>query len=217
MTNFRTIIVPEAVKSIYAEDPTVFAVVQQLEKVVCSQKMSLKELADNIEARLLERHAATEVGWLNIQGQKFKFILLASAYDVSYLERLETNLRGCRSVEMCSSLKMWVLLNQSKVMLVKKTVTVVLISKTRTVRTGPKCPPTKLRKRTSSSLPPWQRRSSLRPTKPLYSIATVGDKMSWDTSPKTGLFYVLLTSKGGNIAFLPHPLRAMLCPCSSYL
>ena len=34
--------------------------------------------------------------------------------------------------------------------------------------------------------------------------------MSWDTSPKTGLFYVLLTSKGGNIAFLPHPLRAML-------
>ena len=40
--------------------------------------------------------------------------------------------------------------------------------------------------------------------------------MSWNTSPKTGLFYVLLTSKGGNIAFLPHPLRAMLCPCSSY-
>ena len=30
-------------------------------------------------------------------------------------------------------------------------------------------------------------------------------------------FNVLLTSKGGNIAFLPHPLRAMLCPCSSYL
>ena len=30
-------------------------------------------------------------------------------------------------------------------------------------------------------------------------------------------FYVFLTSKGGNIAFLPHPLRAMLCPCSSYL
>ena len=29
------------------------------------------------------------------------------------------------------------------------------------------------------------------------------------------LFYVLLTSKEGNIAFLPHPLRAMLCPCSS--
>ena len=47
--------------------------------------------------------------------------------------------------------------------------------------------------------------------------ATIADKMSWDTSPKTGLFYVLLTSKGGNIAFLPHPLRAMLCPCSSYL
>ena len=38
-----------------------------------------------------------------------------------------------------------------------------------------------------------------------------------DTLPKTGLFYVLLTSKEGNIAFLPHPLRAMLCPCSSYL
>ena len=32
--------------------------------------------------------------------------------------------------------------------------------------------------------------------------------------PKLGFFYVLLTSKGGNIAFLPHPLRAMLCPCS---
>ena len=41
--------------------------------------------------------------------------------------------------------------------------------------------------------------------------------MSGDTSPKSGLFYVLWTSKGGNIAFLPHPLRAMLCPCSSYL
>ena len=41
--------------------------------------------------------------------------------------------------------------------------------------------------------------------------------MSWGTSPKSGLFYVLWTSKGGNIAFLPHPLRAMLCPCSSYL
>ena len=27
--------------------------------------------------------------------------------------------------------------------------------------------------------------------------------MSWDTSAKTGLFYVLLTSKGGNIAFPP--------------
>ena len=27
--------------------------------------------------------------------------------------------------------------------------------------------------------------------------------MSWDTSPKSGLFYVLLTSKGGNIAFTP--------------
>ena len=48
-------------------------------------------------------------------------------------------------------------------------------------------------------------------------VATIGDKMSWDTSPKAGLFYVLLTSKGGNIAFLPHPLRAMLCPCSSCL
>ena len=27
--------------------------------------------------------------------------------------------------------------------------------------------------------------------------------MSWDTLPKTGLFYVLLTSKGGNTAFPP--------------
>ena len=49
------------------------------------------------------------------------------------------------------------------------------------------------------------------------TLYAIGDKMSWDTLPKTGLFYVLLTSKGGNIAFLPHPLRAMLCPCSSYL
>ena len=52
---------------------------------------------------------------------------------------------------------------------------------------------------------------------PRILMTTIGDKMSWDTSPKTGLFYVLLTSKGGNIAFLPHPLRATLCPCSSYL
>ena len=46
---------------------------------------------------------------------------------------------------------------------------------------------------------------------------TIGDKVSWDTSPKSRLFYVLSTSKGGNIAFLPHPLRTMLGPCSSYL
>ena len=46
--------------------------------------------------------------------------------------------------------------------------------------------------------------------------ASIGDKMSWDTSPKSGLFYVLWISKGANIVFLPHPLRAMLCPCSSY-
>ena len=38
---------------------------------------------------------------------------------------------------------------------------------------------------------------------------SIPDKMSWDTSLKT-FFYVLLTSKGGNIAFLPRPLRAML-------
>jgi len=62
MTNFRTIIVPEAVKSIYAEDPTVFAVVQQVQAVACSQKLSLRELAENIEARLLEGHLTTQVG-----------------------------------------------------------------------------------------------------------------------------------------------------------
>lgn len=62
MTNFRTIIVPEAVKSIYAEDPTVFAVVQQVQAVACAQKISLRELAENIEARLLEGHLATQVG-----------------------------------------------------------------------------------------------------------------------------------------------------------
>lgn len=62
MTNFRTIIVPEAVKSIYAEDPTVFAVVQQVQAVACAQKISLRELAENIEARLLEDHLATQVG-----------------------------------------------------------------------------------------------------------------------------------------------------------
>lgn len=61
MTNFRTIIVPEAVKSIYAEDPTVFAVVQQVQAVACSQKLSLIELAENIEARLLEGHLAAQV------------------------------------------------------------------------------------------------------------------------------------------------------------
>ena len=35
------------------------------------------------------------------------------------------------------------------------------------------------------------------------SNSTIADKMSWETSLKTGLFYVLLTSKGGNIAFPP--------------
>ena len=62
MNNFRTIIVPEAVKSIYAEDPTVFAVVQQVEAVACSQKMTLRELAENIEARLLEGDSTVKVG-----------------------------------------------------------------------------------------------------------------------------------------------------------
>ena len=62
MTNFRTIIVPEAVKSIYAEDPTVFAVVQQVQAVACSQKISLRELAESIEARLMEGHSAAQVG-----------------------------------------------------------------------------------------------------------------------------------------------------------
>ena len=42
---------------------------------------------------------------------------------------------------------------------------------------------------------------------------TVGNKMSWDTSPKTWLFYIFLTSKGGN----PHPLHAVLYRCLSYL
>ena len=36
-----------------------------------------------------------------------------------------------------------------------------------------------------------------------FFVPAIGDKMSWDTLPKTGLFDVLLTSKGGNIAFLP--------------
>ena len=51
----------------------------------------------------------------------------------------------------------------------------------------------------------------------MIPVSTIGGKMSWDTSPKSRLFYVLWTSKGGNIAFLPHPLRTMLGPCSSYL
>ena len=40
---------------------------------------------------------------------------------------------------------------------------------------------------------------------------TIGDKVSWDTSPKTGLFYNLLTSKGENIAFPPpsHPCNVV--------
>ena len=62
MTNFRTIIVPEAVKSIYAEDPSVFSVVQQLHAVTCSQKMTLRELVENLEAHLLEGHGTVEVG-----------------------------------------------------------------------------------------------------------------------------------------------------------
>ena len=62
MTNFRIIIVPEAFKSIYAEDPSVFSVVQQLQAVASSQKMTLRKLVENLEARLLEGHEATEVG-----------------------------------------------------------------------------------------------------------------------------------------------------------
>ena len=62
MTNFRTIIVPEAVKCIYAEDQTVFAVVQQLQTVACSQKMSLRELIESIQAHLLEMPLTTQVG-----------------------------------------------------------------------------------------------------------------------------------------------------------
>lgn len=60
MTNFRMIIVPEAFKSIYAEDPSVFSVVQQLQAVASSQKMTLRKLVENLEARLLEGHEATE-------------------------------------------------------------------------------------------------------------------------------------------------------------
>lgn len=60
MTNFRTIIVPEAVKSIYAEDPSVFSVVQQLHAVTCSQKMTLRELVENLEAHLLEGRGTVE-------------------------------------------------------------------------------------------------------------------------------------------------------------
>ena len=58
MTNFRTIIVPEAVKSIYAEDPSVFAIVQQVQTVAYTQKISLRELAESIEARLLGGHVS---------------------------------------------------------------------------------------------------------------------------------------------------------------
>ena len=60
MTNFRTIIVPEAFKSIYSEDPNVFAVIQQVQTVAHKQKISLRELAENLEARLLEGHASAE-------------------------------------------------------------------------------------------------------------------------------------------------------------
>ena len=63
----------------------------------------------------------------------------------------------------------------------------------------------------------WQMLAKFSRVESERTVSTIGDKMSWDTSPKNGLFYVLLTSKGGNIAFLPHPLRAMLCPCSSCL
>ena len=53
---------------------------------------------------------------------------------------------------------------------------------------------------TSSNSSPYGFSNLLKPT--------IGDKMSWDTSPKTGLFYNLQTSK---------PIHAMLCRCSSYL
>ena len=42
------------------------------------------------------------------------------------------------------------------------------------------------------------------------SNSTIADKMSWDTSPKTGLFYVLLTSKGGKYSF-SSPVPFMQC------
>ena len=60
MTNFRTIIVPEAFKSIYSEDPNVFAVIQQVQTVAHKQKISLRELVENLEARLLEGHVSAE-------------------------------------------------------------------------------------------------------------------------------------------------------------
>ena len=40
---------------------------------------------------------------------------------------------------------------------------------------------------------------------PHYRQSTIGDKMSQDTSPQPGLFYVLLTSKEGNAVFSPIP------------
>lgn len=61
MTNFRTIIVPEAVKSMYAEDPSVLSVVQQVQVVASSQEISLRELTESIEVRLLEGQLTTQV------------------------------------------------------------------------------------------------------------------------------------------------------------
>ena len=61
MANFRTIIVPEAIKNIYTEDPTVMTVVQNVQTIISGQKMSLKEIAESIEARFLEGVTAEEV------------------------------------------------------------------------------------------------------------------------------------------------------------
>lgn len=60
MTNFRTIIVPEAFKSIYIEDPSVFTIIQKVQTVAHTQKISLRELAENLETRLLEGHVSNE-------------------------------------------------------------------------------------------------------------------------------------------------------------
>ena len=48
-----------------------------------------------------------------------------------------------------------------------------------------------------------------------WFTASIADKMSWDTSPKTGLFHVLLTSKRRKYSF-PPPIPSVQC-CSLVL
>ena len=52
MSNFRTIIVPEAVKSIHAEDTTVLSMMDKLVQMATTKKLTLKQIINAIDAHL---------------------------------------------------------------------------------------------------------------------------------------------------------------------